>query len=59
MNKRRLFIVAKFMLYIQWKKTIKNITSWHKTLLAWVVKANKFQDAAQIFHMNSTAKFFD
>ena len=35
-----------FILYIQWKKTVKNITSWQKTLSASAVKVNKFQDAA-------------
>ena len=45
MNNRRL-LVADFILYIQWKKTVKNITSWHKTLSASAVKVNKFQDAA-------------
>ena len=35
MNYRRILIAAVFILYIQWKKTVKNVTSWrHKTLSA-------------------------
>ena len=56
MNNRRLLIGAVFH-YIQWKKTVKNITSWHKTLSASAVKVNNFQDAAEIFRMNSSVKF--
>ena len=44
MNNRRLLIGGVFH-YIQWKKTVKNITSWHKTLPASPAKVNKFQDA--------------
>ena len=33
MNYRRILIAAVFILFIQWKKTVKNMTSWrHKTL---------------------------
>ena len=39
-------IIIIIILYIQWKKKVKNITSWHKTLSASAVKVNKIQDAA-------------
>ena len=29
----------------KWKKTVKNITRWHKTLSVSVAKVNKFQIA--------------
>ena len=39
MNYRRILIAAVFILYIQWKKTVKNGTSWrHKTLSASAIK---------------------
>ena len=47
MNNRRLLIAAVLnILYILREKTVKNITSWHKTLSALAVKVNNFQDAA-------------
>ena len=39
MNYRRILIAAVFILYIQWKKTVKNVTSWrHKTLSASAIR---------------------
>ena len=34
--------------HTQWKKTVKNITIWHKTLSASAAKVNKFQNACCI-----------
>ena len=45
MSNRRLLIAAEFHLYIQWKKTVKNITQ-KKKLSASAVKVNKLQEAA-------------
>ena len=39
MNYRRILIAAVLILYIQWKKTVKNVTSWrHKTLSASAIR---------------------
>ena len=46
MNNRILLIAAVFHFVHPVEKTVKNITSWHKTLLASAVKVKKFQDAA-------------
>ena len=47
MNNRRLLIGAEFLFVHSVElKTVKNITSWHKTLSASAGKVNKFQDAA-------------
>ena len=35
-----------FILYIQWKKTVKYITSWRETLPASALNVNNFQDDA-------------
>ena len=48
MNNRRLLIAAEFHVVHSVKKTVKNTSSWHKTLSASAVKINKFQDACQI-----------
>ena len=55
---RRLLIAAEFHFGHSVEKTVKNITSLHKSLSASAVKVNKFQDdAAYIFCMNSPVKF--
>ena len=46
MDNRGLFIAAVFNFVYPVEKTVKKITSWHKTLSAPAVKVNKFQDAA-------------
>ena len=46
MNNRRLLIAAEFHFVHPVEKTVKNITSLHKTLSASAVRVNKFQDAA-------------
>ena len=50
MSKRRLLVAAVFPRYIQWKKTVKNITSWLKTLSASLVKVNNSQDMLHKFY---------
>ena len=57
MNYRRILIAAVFILYIQWKKTVNNMTSWGHKLCQLQLSENKFPDAAYIFRMNSHAKF--
>ena len=46
MNNRRLLICSSWISLCtsQWKKTVKNITSWHKTLSASAVKVDNFQN---------------
>ena len=46
MNYRRILIAAVFILYIQWKNTIKNMTDGDTKLSQLEPSENKFPDAA-------------